>query len=173
MLWLTVGRWTDLLNYWALWFCSWALVHLFPSKLRVRPGDTADRVPTPDTDPHELFDYVDLLLWTWVLLTAVCLALTSVVGRLLTKVDGCDGTTIGVAIIGFAGVFCVVGVADALWRRYPADAARRRYDRIDRVVDDRVRELVAAARLNDGTILLQFAAAAAAATILFIAFWGQ
>jgi hypothetical protein len=70
------------------------------------------------------------------------------------------GDRLGAAHVGFAiglfpNVFCLIGGADALWRRPFAKRARTLYLAAGHQLDPETRELIRIARANDGTLVLQ------------------
>jgi hypothetical protein len=105
--------------------------------------------------PEEFYDYTLLILVGWIVVMPVMTVATLLVEGGIHWLSGQLAThEQGLALV-FVEVFCAVGVLDATWRFAFAQAARRRYRRSAGEVDRYTRRLLTAARLNDGTPLLQ------------------
>ena len=84
----------------------------------------------------------------------------SVIAFLFTVVSGDHGTGVWVSLLVFVAAFCLTGMGDVVWRSLLVRAAVNRWKRAGRVADDRTHHLLRLSRVNDGTLLLQFAVAA-------------
>jgi hypothetical protein len=69
--------------------------------------------------------------------------------------DRLGSANVGLAVGLVPNVFCLVGGADALWRRLFAKRARTLYLDSGHKLDPTIRELIRIARFNDGTLILQ------------------
>jgi hypothetical protein len=116
----------------------------------------------PEATPGDREFYLVFLALSWGKLCVYSVMALSVVAFLFTTVSGNHGTTIWVALLVGVSAFCITGMADVAWRSLLVRAARNRWARTGRIVDQRSRRLMHFSRINDGTFLLQIAACALA-----------
>jgi hypothetical protein len=91
-----------------------------------------------------------IMIMPW--LAVLCVGVT----YLLHRLDGDRGNHIGVGIILFVAVFCLVGAADAAWRYYLLMAVRHHYRSAQGQLN-RSNPVVRLASRNGTTVLIQIA----------------
>jgi hypothetical protein len=142
-----ISRATDALNLF--------LARRLTRRVEPRADQALSEAITGTATPIELYAYLTNLFvaWSGLVLPAALLALASAfVGN---QIDGNRGNEVGLAIGMGSVAFCMVGAADAAWRRRIAKAARGRYLRNEFVLDEPARRRMRIARVNDGTLVLQ------------------
>ena|SRR5207245_4153600 len=149
----SVGNWTDSLNLFV------ATTQL--KKLRLggsRHGTAFEMFKeslSADPNPIELHAYLTTVVVAWSNLILPFSLLTVGIAYVGDKLDGIRGNHIGLGIGMLPLGICLVGGADALWRRWFAKAARRHFLAADSILDAHSRRLIRIARANDATIVLQ------------------
>jgi hypothetical protein len=148
-----MGRWTDSLN---LYLVTRRYGRSRDTRFRSRlyEGQRADGTP----DQREI--YLGFVVVVWGQLVAVSGVAGVALAYVLYRLEGDVGKQIAVALVIFVAVFCLAGMADAVWRIQLVGVARRRSERTGGTIDDLGRRLIRISMVNDGTLLLQLAAGA-------------
>jgi hypothetical protein len=159
------GQSTDRLN---LWLSAWRVrfdrdLPEFVTTMSLRHD--SEVVAGESKDPDLLLDYLNGVSAAWFIPLPVFILLMVALAYLGDVLAGVQGRHIGTAIGAFPCVVCVVGGLDAAWRLPFARQASRRFA-ASQTLDPQSRRLIAIARLNDATVVLQFLIAAGVAVVV-------
>ena len=111
-----------------------------------------DDAVSKDPDPISLYFYLSQLVTAW---SNLVLPFGFLMIGIAYLGDRLGSAHIGLAVGLFPNVFCLVGGADALWRRPFAKRARSRYLATGHRFDPETSRLIRIARANDGSLILQ------------------